>query len=82
MELGKRWYGEREEIRKVEKGFGECGVVNIVNTVEGSEKKEDEKILIWVIRRSLVVDTEQFHNRARFQGDEGRERVGITHQKQ
>lgn len=73
--------GKKSEI--VEKGFGECGVVNIVNTVEGSEKKEDEKILlIWVIRRSLVVDTEQFHNRARFQGDEGRERVGITHQRQ
>ena len=45
-------------------------MINIVDMVEGSEKKEDEKILIWVIRRSLVIDNEQFHNRVRFQGDD------------
>ena len=33
--------GKKSEI--VEKGFGECGVVNIVNTVEGSEKRRMRK---------------------------------------
>lgn len=44
-------------------------MINIIDMVDRSEKKEDKKILlIWVVR-FLVIDKEQFHNRARFQGD-------------
>lgn len=46
-------------------------MINIVDMVEGLEKKEDEKILlIWMTRRSLVVNNKQFHNRVRSQWDD------------
>lgn len=43
--------------------------MNIVNIVEGSERKKDAKILLnLVIRRSFLNCQEQFQDRARLQG--------------